>query len=77
MYLPTTIKVALSHLSGCYICDEDPEERRERLRAIALAELDEPSAVRFRKPVQASFDDGRSRESAVEGAAWRSFWFRS
>ena len=47
MYLPTTIKVALSHLSGCYICDEDPEERRERLRARALAELNEPIAVAF------------------------------
>ncbi len=45
MYLPTTIKVALSHVPGCYICDEAPEERRERLRASALAELDEPFAV--------------------------------
>jgi hypothetical protein len=65
MYLPTTIKVALSHLSGCYICDEDPEERRERLRARALAELDEPIAVRP--------DDGRGRNPAVAKAAWRGF----
>jgi hypothetical protein len=77
MYLPTTIKVALSHLSGCYICDEDPEERRERLRTRASAELDETIAVRLREPMQACFDDGLSRKPAVEKAAWRGFWFLS
>jgi hypothetical protein len=60
MYLPTTIKVALSHLSGCYICDEDPEERRERLRARALAELDERMAEHLREPAQGCFDHRRS-----------------
>ncbi len=77
MYLPTTLKVALTHLSGCYICDEDPEERRERLRLRALAELNEPIAVRLREPEQACFDDGRGRKSVVEKTAWRRFWFRS
>ncbi len=77
MYLPTTIKVALSHLSGCYICDEDPEERRERLRARALAELDAPIAGRLREPMQTSFDDGRSGKPALSKAAWHGFWFLS
>ena len=77
MYLPTTIKVALSHLSGCYICDEDPDERRERLRARALAELDEPVPARLREPMLAGLDDGLSRKPALAKAARRGFWFLS
>ncbi len=73
MYLSTTIKVALSHLSGCYICDEDPEDRRERLRARALAELDEPMAAHLPKGRHVLMTD--AAESTPSKAAWRGFSF--
>ncbi len=40
LYLYERIAQVLSSVSRKYICDEDPDERRERLRREALAEID-------------------------------------
>lgn len=39
-YVSERIAKVLGGLSRGYFCDEDPDERRERLRGEALAEID-------------------------------------
>ena len=65
------VKQALSDWSRRYISDEDPDERRSRLREQALEEIYAQvlPVVQLRMAMRAAFEGGRSQRLGLQDAA--------